>query len=122
MPRNNAVEISDFYCTKCGNKSIPLARRNGRYREAGHLKKLWCYRCRAEVNHAEVRPFGNYDYNDFVEEFICGRFVNGEKEPIANLYSCSNTTCRYNKHGKCWNSNGSMNCGKPHSKEVQTNE
>ena len=110
MARNREIQISDFYCTKCGNKSIPIARKEGRYKEAGHLKKLWCYHCKEEINHAEVRPFGGYNYEDFVEDFICGRFVNGKKIPIAQLRSCGRTNCRYNKHGKCWNSNNSFMC------------
>ena len=108
MARNKEIQISDFYCTKCGNKSIPIARKKGRYKESGHLKKLWCYHCKEEVNHAEVRPFGGYSYEDFVEDFICGRFVDGKKIPIAQLRSCGRTNCRYNKHGKCWNSNNSF--------------
>lgn len=110
MSKKTNIKISDFYCTKCGNKSIPIARRDGRYKEAGHLKKLWCYHCKEEVNHAEVRPFGKYSYFDFCEEFICGRFINGEKIPIAELKSCGRSDCRYNKNGKCWNSNNSFMC------------
>ena len=110
MARNKEIQISDFYCTKCGNKSIPIARKEGRYKEAGHLKKLWCYHCKEEINHAEVRPFGGYNYEDFVEDFICGRFVDGKKIPIAQLRSCGRTNCRYNKHGICWNSNNSFMC------------
>lgn len=110
MAKRGNVQISDFYCTKCGNRSIPLARRDGHYREAGHLKKLWCWHCKEEINHAEVRPFGEYNYDDFVEEFVLGRFVNGEKIPVADLKSCGNVSCRYNRDGKCWNSNNSFKC------------
>ena len=31
---------SEFYCCKCGTKGIPIARKKGKAREAGHLKKL----------------------------------------------------------------------------------
>jgi hypothetical protein len=110
MGKNNKIQISDFYCTKCGNRSMSLPRQNGRYREPGHLKRLWCYKCKEEINHAEVRPFGEYNYGDFCEEFICGRFVNGERVPITNLKGCGRSDCRYNKHGKCWNANDSFMC------------
>lgn len=102
---------SDFYCTKCGRKGIPIVRRAGQQREAGHLKKLFCLYCQEETNHAEVRPFGAYNVEDFREEFELGRFVDGQKIPIAELMSCTNVKCEYNKSGKCWNSNHSYNCG-----------
>lgn len=110
MGKKADVKISDFYCTKCGGRSIPLPRKNGRFKEPGHLKSLWCFRCKEEVNHAEIRPFGDYSYDDFCEEFILGRFVNGHKIPIADLQSCGKIDCRYNRHGKCWNSNNSFPC------------
>ena len=110
MSKASNISISDFYCTRCGNKSIPLPRRCGRYKEPGHLKKLWCCNCKAEVNHAEVRPFGDYSYEDFCEDFICGRFVNEKRVPINELHNCGRTECRYNKHGKCWNANDSFIC------------
>ena len=100
----------DFYCTKCGRKGIPLARKLGKQREPAHLKKLYCIYCKEEVNHAEVRPFGDYKKEDFFEEFRLGRFVDGQKIPVAELMSCTNINCLYNKDGKCWNSNNSYEC------------
>ena len=41
MPKNQKVTTSEFYCTKCGSRGIPIARRAGKQREAGHLKKLY---------------------------------------------------------------------------------
>lgn len=67
-------ETSDFYCTCCGNRGIPVLRRNGAYRELGHLKKLFCLTCQREVNHAEIRPFSKYTYEDFKLEFDNGNF------------------------------------------------
>ena len=103
---------SDFYCTNCGKKGIPIVRKAGQYREAGHLKRLFCLYCQKVVNHAEIRPFGSYTLEKFKEEFELGRFVNGDKIPIADLLGCSKTDCKYNKNGKCWNSNHSYEC--PH--------
>ena len=80
MP-NQKTTTSEFYCTKCGRRGIPIARKVGKQREAGHLKKLYCPFCREEVNHAEIRPFGEYNYEDFKLEFDLGRFVNGNKIP-----------------------------------------
>lgn len=102
---------SDFYCTKCGKKGIPIIRRAGHQREAGHLKRLYCIYCQEETNHAEIRPFGDYNLEDFLEEFELGRFVNGNKIPINELESCEETECHYNKNKKCWNANQTYHCG-----------
>ena len=69
MAKNQEITSSDFYCTKCGRKGIPIARKVGKQREAGHLKKLYCMYCKEEINHAEIRPFGDYNYEDFKLEF-----------------------------------------------------
>ena len=71
---NNSYIISDFYCTKCGNKGIALPRKTKKIREPGHLKKLYCPYCREVVNHVECRGIGKYDYDDFLIEFNNGNF------------------------------------------------
>ena len=48
MPKNKEITTSEFYCTKCGKKGIPIARKLGSQREAGHLKRLYCPFCREE--------------------------------------------------------------------------
>ena len=65
---------SNNYCTKCGNKGIPIARKKGAEREAGHLKKLFCLHCNQERNHVECKPFSHYDYEDFKLEMSYGNF------------------------------------------------
>lgn len=104
------IAISDFYCTKCGNKGIMVARPHNRYREGGHLKKLYCLTCKEETNHCEIRPFGQYTLADFREEFELGRFVDGNRIPTNELLKCSKSECKYNKNGRCWNSNHSFDC------------
>ena len=66
--------ISDFYCTKCGKKGIPIARKLGHEREAGHLKKLYCLYCKQEWDHAECKPFSHYTHEDFLIEFNYNNF------------------------------------------------
>lgn len=111
MSRNQEITTSEFYCTKCGHKGIPIARKAGKQREAGHLKKLYCLNCKEEVNHAEIRPFGDYNYTDFLLEFELGRFLDdGTKIPVGELLQCSCETCDYNINGRCWNSNYSYEC------------
>lgn len=73
MGRNNIV-MSEFYCTRCGQKGLPVWRRKGSEREAGHLKKLFCLNCQDTVNHVECKPFTKYEYKDFVTEFEYGNF------------------------------------------------
>lgn len=101
--------VSEFYCTYCGQKGIPIARRAGKQRETGHLKKLYCPNCGLTLNHAEIRPFGQYRYENFKEEFDLGRFVNGNRINLDRLDQC-NLKCKYNKNGKCWNANHSFSC------------
>ena len=73
------VIISDFYCTECGHRGIPLPRDKSKIREGGHLKKLYCMYCQKQVNHVEIRPFGKYTYEDFIREFNSGKFEKGKR-------------------------------------------
>lgn len=66
---------SSFYCTKCGNKGIPIFRSDNRIRESGHLKKLYCLYCKQETNHAECKEKGKYTYNEFLIEFNNNNFT-----------------------------------------------
>ena len=74
MPRSKNFAFDDFYCTQCGEKGIPILRRLGAERNAGHLKKLFCLKCNKETNHAECKPFSKYTYEDFLVEFNYGNF------------------------------------------------
>ena len=75
--------LSDFYCTRCGLKNMPIFRTVGQGREAGHLKKLFCLHCQKEVNMAEIPPQSKYTLDDFWIEYEYGNFdENGNrKEP-----------------------------------------
>lgn len=68
------IQEHDFYCVNCGRKGIPIMRREGGLREAGHLKKLYCLYCQKEINHVECIPFSKYTYEDFKFEFENGNF------------------------------------------------
>ena len=67
--------VSDFYCVKCGSKGMPLPRKKANQKESGHMKKLYCLKCKCEVNHIEIKPFGDYDYEMFKKDFEEGRFL-----------------------------------------------
>ena len=75
--------ISEFYCTKCGNKGVPIPRKASRHRERGHLKKLFCLHCKDNTNHVEIRPF-DYDKDEFLKDFKDGKF----KEELVNEQTC----------------------------------
>lgn len=75
MKKNNRFEFfSDFYCTQCGNKGIPLIRIAGKEREPGHLKKLFCLHCQKETNMVEIRNRGKYTLDNFLNEFNNNNF------------------------------------------------
>ena len=111
MAKNNKGTKSRFFCTKCGKEGMPIQRRKGAEREAGHLKKLYCIYCKEEVNHAEIREIGGYDINDFQQEYNLGRFVDGNRIAVKDLLECTCVECEYNINGRCWNSNWSNDCG-----------
>ncbi len=69
MARGAYAEHS-FYCIKCGNKGIPLMRKQGFKHEGMHRKKLYCIHCKQEINHIECRTY------EEVEEFRLN-FENG---------------------------------------------
>ena len=69
------MTFSDMYCTYCGKKGIPVQRHNGRDREAGHLKKMFCIYCQQERNMVEIRNFGSgYTLFDFEFEYEHNNF------------------------------------------------
>ena len=75
------LSISDFYCTQCGCKNFPIFRPNGRAKEPGHLKKLFCLNCKDYKNMVEIKPKGKYTLSCFLYEFKHGNFdINGNRK------------------------------------------
>ena len=72
--RTKLIIDHEFYCTKCGEKGLPVVRIKGSEREAGHLKKLFCLNCNMETNHVECVPYSKYDKTDFWTEYYNGNF------------------------------------------------
>lgn len=70
----NFIIGHEFYCTRCGQKGIDIIRQVGKEREKGHLKRLFCLKCQDTINHVECVPYSNYDYQNFLEEFLGGNF------------------------------------------------
>lgn len=68
MAKKN-FSISKMYCVNCHREGISIPRRNGKYREAGHLKNLYCVYCKENHNHVEIKPISSdYNYEDFLLE------------------------------------------------------
>ncbi len=66
------VYNSEFYCTCCGKKGLPVPRKNAKAREVGHLKKLYCIYCQKEVNHAEIQNGDREELEQFRYNFETG--------------------------------------------------
>ena len=83
------LQISDFYCTRCGLKNLPLPRIAGKEKEPGHLKKLFCLYCQKEVNMVEIKFKGKYSLDDFWIEYEYGNFdkEGNRKEPWKKFIS-----------------------------------
>ena len=79
-------EMHDFYCINCGRKGLPCQRKMGRMHGGFHRKKLWCYTCKTEVNHVEVR-------NQEEKEIFMEAFNNGEYKEEANESICHVRAC-----------------------------
>ena len=80
------IDIHDFYCMNCGNKSLPCVRPQAHRREQFHRKKLYCATCGFVVNHIECRS--DEDAYKFKEAFKNGEFQeevkNSLKECVIN--------------------------------------
>ena len=99
------ITKSDFYCVFCSNKGIPVIRQNGAQREKGHLKRLFCLYCNKETNHVEIRPFGNYNLEDFYQEFNHKNFdENGNRKLVYSQFRD-----KLNKEGLLYNEDGEVN-------------
>lgn len=99
------ITKSDFYCVFCANKGIPVIRQNGAQRERGHLKKLFCLYCNKETNHVEIRHFGNYNLEDFYQEFNHKNFDENGNRKLTH----SQFRDKLNKEGILYNEDGEVN-------------
>ena len=72
------VEMHDFYCPKCAEKIYTLPRQVNHKYQKHHRKKLWCWKCRLELNCIEVR--NDTEAKEFKELWKAGTF----KEEVAN--------------------------------------
>lgn len=66
-----AFSISDFICQECGF-SFPLPRKKVRTREKGHIKDLYCAKCKRVTKFKEIRECDLIDEDTFVFDTITG--------------------------------------------------
>ncbi|BBH25282.1 hypothetical protein SG0102_02160 [Intestinibaculum porci] len=68
---NRKVSLSDFYCEDCGIR-LTLPRPRNKQRNNGHIKTMWCPRCRRETQFIEVREcdFGLEYVKQWEDPFI----------------------------------------------------
>lgn len=74
-------ETHDFYCTNCGMKGIPIARKASNKKEKFHRKALWCIYCQQIVNHIECR--NGIEVKEFKQKYLEGDFKNEAKDSLA---------------------------------------
>lgn len=46
------LNLAVLRCSECGAKSVIL-RQSNKLKKPGHVKHIWCWRCRKEMAHVE---------------------------------------------------------------------
>lgn len=54
MSRKKKTILSNLRCAECQNVTI-LPRPKGRKRKDGHVKHMWCFKCKKETAHEESK-------------------------------------------------------------------
>jgi len=67
-----AFEGHEFYCTKCGRPTIPLARKRGHRHEQFHRKHLYCPWCRTVECCIEIA--NDIEKQQFLKDFMEGKY------------------------------------------------
>ena len=75
--RKSGVQRSDLVCLKCGNV-FTISRI--RPRAIGHIKDMWCYRCKTITKHYEVQDADMFVcnlYDDKIKQNVCDLIIRG---------------------------------------------
>lgn len=67
MSRRNKIILSNLRCTECQNVTI-IPRPKGKKRKEGHIKHMWCYRCKKETAHREKKNGHEFTFDDEPQE------------------------------------------------------
>lgn len=79
----NGKEMHDFYCIKCGNKNFALSRSTGHKYSKHHMKKLWCWHCKEEINCVECS--NDEEVEEFKRKFEAGEFQKDLEESLNHI-------------------------------------
>lgn len=71
--RRPRTETHRFFCPRCGEEGIPLARSVSKQRGRFHLKMLYCYHCNMTLNMVEC--ITQEDVDIFKEMFMAGELA-----------------------------------------------
>lgn len=83
MARYTNGSIHKFFCMKCGQESIPIFRKAGKQKEKMHRKRMYCFHCKEEINHIEVRNW--QEEAEFKKAFASGSYVQEVEESLAHV-------------------------------------
>ena len=78
--KKKAMEIHDFYCPLCGQKTYSLSRVKSHQYEKHHRKKLYCPWCKIEVNCIECR--NDSEVFEFKMAFENGEYTEEAQDSI----------------------------------------
>lgn len=81
MKRGWKFELHDFYCIKCGQRTMTLPRNAGHKKEKFHRKILYCPHCQLTLNQVECR--NEYEAYEFKQLFNEGAFENEAEESLS---------------------------------------
>lgn len=59
------VEQTFLICSECGNV-FPIFRKVNKLKKDGHIKHLWCYKCKDVTAHIEDKRLYGLDRKEFI--------------------------------------------------------
>ena len=75
---NQSTSLVRCFCTNC-QFEMPIAKKQSKRKEPGHLKKLFCIRCGDQHNFVEIHENSSYTLDIFKKEFELKNFVDGQR-------------------------------------------
>ena len=82
--KNLSFQSTDLVCLECGNV-YSIMRKSRALKEVSHIKDLWCYKCKKDVKHYEVRDIEKFIATDSLDEvklYVKDIVRNGKEDNI----------------------------------------
>lgn len=74
---------TDLVCLECGNV-FTISRRENRLKSSGHIKDLWCPKCKNITKHYEVRDVSKFKWDsesdDEIKQYVKDLLINGPED------------------------------------------